>query len=115
MERCSAHADPVSPLTGCAIDFGATSASMLRKYSPGHAWAARRDLLDRVGFYDAMILGSGDFTMAMAAIGRYRNIVGARRGSSASSRLNARGPDELGVGYVERPCLALGQREAGSA
>ena len=57
-----------------AIDVGATSASMLREYSPGHAWAARRDLLDRVGFYDPMILGSGDFIMAMAAIGRYRDI-----------------------------------------
>jgi len=57
-----------------AIDFGATSASMLGEHSPGHAWAARRDLLDRVGFYDAMILGSGDFAMAMAGIGRYRDI-----------------------------------------
>jgi hypothetical protein len=59
-----------------AIDFGATSASMLREYSPGHAWAARRDLLARVGFYDPMILGSGDFIMAMAAIGRYQDIEG---------------------------------------
>ena len=49
-----------------AIDFGATSASMLREYSPGHAWAARRDLLDRVGFYDPMILGSGDFKPRVA-------------------------------------------------
>jgi hypothetical protein len=57
-----------------AIDFDATSASMLGQHSPGHAWAARRDLLDRVGFYDAMILGSGDLAMAMAAVGRYRDI-----------------------------------------
>ena len=56
------------------IDFDATSASMLDEHSPGHAWAARRDLIDRVGFYDAMILGSGDFIMAMAAIGRYRDV-----------------------------------------
>ena len=59
-----------------AIDFGATSASVLDQHSPGHAWAARRDLLDRVGFYDAMILGSGDLVMAMAAVGRYRDIQG---------------------------------------
>lgn len=57
-----------------AIDFKATSASTLGQHSPGHAWAARRDLLDQVGFYDAMILGSGDLAMAMAAVGRYRDI-----------------------------------------
>ena len=60
-----------------AIDFGATSASMLGEYSPGHAWASRRDVLNRVEFYDAMILGSGDTGMALAALGRYEDIVEA--------------------------------------
>jgi len=33
---------------------------------PGMAWAARRNWLERVGFYDKMILGSADFLMASA-------------------------------------------------
>lgn len=35
----------------------------------GFAWAARRELLDRHGFYDAMVMGSGDVAMAGAALG----------------------------------------------
>ncbi|UCG75950.1 MAG: hypothetical protein JSV95_01070 [Gemmatimonadota bacterium] len=62
-----------------AIDFGSTSSSMLDEHSPGHAWAARRDLLERVGFYDAMVMGSGDLVMAMAAIGRQGNVSGPFR------------------------------------
>jgi hypothetical protein len=33
---------------------------------PGMAWAARRNWLERVGFYDKMILGSADFIMGSA-------------------------------------------------
>lgn len=35
---------------------------------PGYAWAARRDVLERMGgFYDRCILGHGDIVMALAA------------------------------------------------
>ena len=51
--------------------------SMKLGYSPGHAWAARRELLERHGFYDAFILGAGDKLMASAALGRQRDSAGA--------------------------------------
>ncbi len=37
--------------------------------SPGFAWATRRELLDRHGFYDAAIIGGGDTMLAAAATG----------------------------------------------
>jgi hypothetical protein len=37
----------------------------------GMAWAGRRALLERHGFYDAMILGMGDRMFAAAALGRF--------------------------------------------
>ena len=37
----------------------------------GHAWAARRELLETHRFYDACILGSGDAMMALAAWGQF--------------------------------------------
>ena len=56
------------------LDPGRTSMNMLHDYSPGHGWAIRREGLERVGLYDAMILGSGDFVIAAAALGRGRDI-----------------------------------------
>jgi len=38
--------------------------------STGLAWAARRTLLDKCGFYDARIVGGGDAAMVWAALGR---------------------------------------------
>jgi hypothetical protein len=35
----------------------------------GFAWAGRRDVLERHGFYDCQILGNGDFVMAHAMFG----------------------------------------------
>ncbi len=58
-----------------ALDFDSTSTSMLGHYSPGHAWAGHRDAVEQSGFYDAMILGSGDFAMAMAAVDHSDDIV----------------------------------------
>ena len=58
---------------GARVD-GVVQSNMLKQYSPGHAWAARRDVLDQTGFYEGMILGSGDFVMATAAMGRHREI-----------------------------------------
>jgi hypothetical protein len=37
--------------------------------TPGHAWAARRDLLEQHRFYDACIIGGGDTVFACAAYG----------------------------------------------
>jgi hypothetical protein len=37
--------------------------------SPGMAWAARRELLERHGFYDTCIIGGGDTALACAAWG----------------------------------------------
>lgn len=40
------------------------------QYAPGIAWAARREVLDAAGFYDANVLGGGDTAMAFATIGQ---------------------------------------------
>lgn len=37
--------------------------------SPGMAWAARRELLERHGFFDACVIGGGDTALACAAYG----------------------------------------------
>jgi hypothetical protein len=43
----------------------------LQGCSQGLAWAAPRDVLDRHGFYDACIMGSGDRAMVCAALGEF--------------------------------------------
>ena len=45
----------------------------------GLAWAARRELLDAHGFYDACILGSGDAALLCAAVGGFGRILEALR------------------------------------
>ena len=40
----------------------------------GLAWAGRREVLDRHGFYDAGIVGGGDRAMACAAFGRWQGL-----------------------------------------
>jgi len=37
--------------------------------APGGAWAARRDVLKKHGFYDALVLGGGDEAVTYAAVG----------------------------------------------
>ncbi|MEJ2237507.1 MAG: hypothetical protein P8X82_04355 [Gemmatimonadales bacterium] len=39
--------------------------------SSGLAWAARREVLDTVGFYDSCILGGGDRALVAAAVGDF--------------------------------------------
>lgn len=46
----------------------------LRHAFQGGAWAARRDLMQRHGFYDAMILGGADRALAAACLGRYQDL-----------------------------------------
>lgn len=69
-----------------SIDFESTSTNMLGHYSPGHAWAVHRKAVDQTGFYDAMILGSGDFAMAMAAVDRCDDIVGSYGMNSSQAK-----------------------------
>lgn len=47
--------------------------SRARQTAWGLAWAARTSLLVRHGFYDALVIGSGDRAMACAAVGRLDN------------------------------------------
>ena len=48
-----------------------------RSSANGLAWAARRELLEAHGFYDACILGSGDRAMICAAIGEFDGLLEA--------------------------------------
>jgi hypothetical protein len=63
--------------TAPAEIFRTLGGSVTLGYSLGHAWAARRDLLDQHGFYDAFILGSGNKLMAGAATGKINDLVAA--------------------------------------
>jgi len=49
----------------------------LRKGRVGYGWAAHRDILDKYGFYDAMIIGGGDLVMACAAYGWFDDAIRA--------------------------------------
>jgi hypothetical protein len=55
--------------------FRVQGASLRLRYSPGHAWAARRSLLRQHGLYDAMVMGSGDKAMVSAAYGHAHDSV----------------------------------------
>lgn len=48
-----------------------------RSTANGLAWAARRELLEAHGFYDACVLGSGDRAMLCAALGEFDGLIGA--------------------------------------
>src|SRR5262245_29995402 len=56
-------------------DLAPTSSMRPRQMAWGLAWAARKPLLARHGFYDALVVGSGDRALACAAYGRYDNPV----------------------------------------
>jgi hypothetical protein len=46
-----------------------------KRISSGLAWAAHRELLDRHGFYDACVMGSGNRAIACAALGRFDDAI----------------------------------------
>jgi hypothetical protein len=52
------------------------------KLALGYAWAARRELLDRHGFYDACIVGGGDRAMLCAAYGCFDQLYDKHRMNS---------------------------------
>src|SRR5712692_9448830 len=49
----------------------AQTSEAIRFSLPGLAWAARRGILEEHGFYDAMIVGSGDTSMLHAMYGQF--------------------------------------------
>ena len=64
--------------------------SIVNKWHPGYAWAARREALDAVGgFMDFAILGAGDHHMAKALIGRSLDSVHKDMHSSYKNRILA--------------------------
>jgi hypothetical protein len=46
-----------------------------RPVSRGLAWAGKRSVLDQHGFYDALIVGSGDRSMVFAMYGRFEDLM----------------------------------------
>ena len=79
----------------------------------GTAWAARREALERCGFYDACIIGSGNRAMACAALGRTRDAVQGLRMNAAQERhyldWAAAGAPSLGqdIGYIDQTVYHL--------
>ncbi len=57
--------------------FRAQAGGRCGSVAPGIAWAARRSLLERHGFYDACILGGGDTAFAHAACGSWEGPIRA--------------------------------------
>jgi hypothetical protein len=76
--RCPGERARISLAAGMAsgrlpLDiFSTQGASMRLRYSPGHAWAARRSILRAHGLYDAFVMGGGDKVMAAAFFGLAR-------------------------------------------
>jgi hypothetical protein len=66
--------------------FSLKGASVQWRFTAGHAWAARRDVLQAVGLYDAAILGSGNKLMLAAGYGRQ---------AEAAEAYNLSGPQRL--------------------
>jgi hypothetical protein len=65
------------------FDYDGERVPRRRLSAPGFAWAARRELISRTGFYDACILGAGDRAMLQAAAGRFEDEIPARMPSAA--------------------------------
>ncbi|MBO9684775.1 MAG: hypothetical protein J7502_19245 [Flavisolibacter sp.] len=58
-----------------AEDFRPLTSGRLRKAAFGLAWASTVSLLKKYGFYDAMIIGSGDRALACAAFGQFEDLL----------------------------------------
>jgi hypothetical protein len=59
---------------------------MALDYANGHAWAMRRHLLQPVGFYEAMIVGGGDYVFLQAALGQFEAVRKGHGWTSPDSR-----------------------------
>ena len=67
--------DLVDSGTWSAADPRSWESTRIRRVAFGMGWAARRDLLARHNFYDAMVVGSGDRALVWAAYGRYEDAI----------------------------------------
>jgi len=72
-------------------EFGASSETlkghgMASDYSNGHAWTMRRENLRHAGFYEAMIVGGGDYVFLQAAIGQFEPVRDGHGWTSRNSR-----------------------------
>lgn len=88
-------------------------ASMQFAVASGRAWVIRRDVLDRHGLYDAMVVGSGDKMIHLAALGMAERVPSAysMNDRQAAHYLEWARPfhDAIGgrVGYVEGSVVHL--------
>ena len=81
-----AGAEPIGPTFVSRFGNKQISQEVLRSREPsrvrlllGLAWMARRSLIESHGFYDALIVGSGDRAMTLAAYGFYAEAIEALR------------------------------------
>lgn len=70
------------PVSSCLAHVGRP---YQRSSSSGMVWAARRELLDRHGFYDACIVGNGSLAIACAAYGCFDAVI-QHQGMNAPQR-----------------------------
>lgn len=86
-------------------EFPPGSPKRYRPRNPGLAWAARRSLIEKHGFYDALILGGGDAALALAAYGRFNELKPLLNSAQTNHYLNWARPffnDVKGsVGFLE--------------
>jgi hypothetical protein len=72
--------------TATPHDFNRSGHRHLDSAGVGIAWAARRELLDRHGFYDACVVGGGDRAFTCAIYGRFDDVVQAHGMSERRAR-----------------------------
>lgn len=61
--------------TGAAVAPSLARGSAAGGYAMGLAWAARRDILQQYGLYDAMVLGSGDRLLVGTLYGEFQKVI----------------------------------------
>ena len=66
--------------------FSSIGSSRRFAYAPGFAWAARRNVVEDLGLYDALVLGCGDKAMASAAYGRFEDTIDVYRLGEAHAK-----------------------------
>jgi hypothetical protein len=83
IDSVAKHVSTISPSASGPVSGEAKS---ILKGAFGLAWAARRELLERHGLYDAMVMGSGDVALVCAAFGSIPASVEAIRLNPAQYR-----------------------------
>jgi hypothetical protein len=99
--------------TAAPRDFDRSGHRHLDSAGVGLAWAARRDLLDRHGFYDVCVVGGGDRAFTCAIYGRFDDVVRAHRMSERRARHYRRWAEPVfrdvrgEVGFVDTDVMHL--------